>query len=138
MFEGSVDGAIVEGALDEAVVDVSDVGTIVEGTDRSFMFLIFDKADELEEALMADLKLLLDDCFIIGLFLSTTGSLDSMIPKIKSAKRPPRDIVQPATWLATFDLYKGENKHLLLGRPLWYHYYLKKFSGKEKTLYYSW
>jgi len=107
------------------------------GTNQAEMFLIiFDEAHELGERLMAELKLALDDHNLIGIFLSTLGNLDEMIPQKRSSRTTMMTSAPPVTFLNTFDLYSDEEK-FFLGRPLWKNWFLQTRKSKEELVHFA-
>jgi hypothetical protein len=106
------------------MVSEADVDNHPQVSDQFFL-LIFDEAHNLGPDLMKTIKLQLDCFNIIGIFLSTNGHLDAMIPTTQSFRTPFRKYVQPVTLLCTFDLHDDKGSKFFLGRPLWYQMFLK-------------
>ena len=94
------------------------VSTENNASNANEMFVvIFDESHNLGDNLIKHLKVALDDYNLIGIFVSTLGYIDKMLPPNRSSREIHRRFIAPVTFLNTFDLYRGNKFHL--GRPLW-------------------
>ena len=103
-----------QGSVDNCVA----VSTENNASNANEMFVvIFDESHNLGENLIKHLKVALDDYNLIGIFVSTLGYIDKMLPPNRSSREIHRRFIAPVTFLNTFDLYRDNKFHL--GRPLW-------------------